>query len=121
MSHWAELDNNNNVLRVIVGDNNDPNGDEGYQWIIDNLGGTWVKTSYNRNIRKNYAIVGGTYDAERDAFIHPKPFESWVLNEETCIWEPPVPMPTEDGHWMWVEEDSNWIIDDSFPIGDLQA
>lgn len=121
MSHWAELDNNNNVLRVIVGDNNDPNGDEGYQWIIDNLGGTWVKTSYNRNIRKNYAIVGGTYDTERDAFIHPKPFESWVLNEETCIWEPPVPMPTEDGHWMWVEEDLNWVIDDSFPIGDLQA
>lgn len=121
MSHWAELDNNNKVIRVIVGDNNDPNGDEGYQWIIDNLGGTWVKTSYNRNIRKNYAMIDGTYDAEIDAFIPVKPFTSWVLNEETCQWEPPVTMPTEDGHWIWVEEDSNWVIDDSFPIGDLQA
>lgn len=73
MSHWAELDNNNKVLRVTVGDNNDPNGDEGYQWLIDNLGGTWVKTSYNGNIRYNFAGIGHTYDPVDDAFIAPIP------------------------------------------------
>jgi hypothetical protein len=88
VSHWAELDENNVVLRVTVGDNNDPAGDEGYQWLIDNLGGTWVKTSYNRNIRKNFAGIGYTYDAARDAFIAPKPDTGvWVLNENTCQWE----------------------------------
>jgi hypothetical protein len=69
MSHWAELDSDNKVIRVTVGDNNDPAGDEGYQWLIDNLGGTWVKTSYNGKIRYNYAGVGYTYDPIDDAFI----------------------------------------------------
>jgi len=88
MSHWAEIDETSTVLRVLVGDNNDPAGDEGYQWLIDNLGGTWVKTSYNGNIRKNYAGVGYIYDPVRDAFIAPKPEEgNWVLNEDTCKWE----------------------------------
>ena len=87
MAHWAELDENNIVLRVTVGDNNDPNNDEGYKWLIDNLGGHWVKTSYNANIRKNYAGIGYTYDEIRDAFIPPKPEGNWVLNEETCRWE----------------------------------
>jgi hypothetical protein len=73
MSHWAELDNNNVVIRVLVGDNNDPAGDEGYQWLIDNFGGTWVKTSYNANIRYNYAGIGYKYDEVADAFIAPKP------------------------------------------------
>jgi hypothetical protein len=73
MSHWAELDNDNKVIRVLVGDNNDPNGDEGYQWLLDNLGGTWIKTSYNANIRYNYAGIGYTYDEEADAFIAPRP------------------------------------------------
>lgn len=71
MSHWAELDENNKVIRVVVGDNNDPNGDEGYQWIIDNLGGTWIQTSYNANFRYNYAGIGFTYDPIDDAFIPP--------------------------------------------------
>jgi hypothetical protein len=87
MSHWAEIDENNTVLRVLVGDNNDPAGDEGYQWLLDNLGGTWIKTSYNGNIRKNYAGIGHTYDEARDAFIAPKPSELCVLNEDTCQWE----------------------------------
>jgi hypothetical protein len=88
MAHWAEVDQNNIVLRVTVGDNNDPAGDEGYQWLIDNLGGTWVKTSYNGNIRKNFAGIGYSYDQTRDAFIPPKPEEgNWILNEDTCIWE----------------------------------
>jgi hypothetical protein len=73
MSHFAEIDANNKVIRVLVGDNNDPNGDEGYQWLLDNLGGTWIKTSYNGNIRYNYAGIGYTYDADADAFIAPRP------------------------------------------------
>lgn len=75
MSHWAELDSDNKVIRVLVGDNNDPNGDEGYQWLIENLGGTWIQTSYNSNIRFNYAGIGYTYDPIDDAFIAPIPCE----------------------------------------------
>ena len=91
MSHWAEIDENSTVLRVLVGDNNDPNGDEGYQWLIDNLCGTWVKTSYNGNIRKNYAGIGYSYDATRDAFIAPKLecHDSVVFDEDTCTWSCP--------------------------------
>jgi hypothetical protein len=104
MSHWAEIDENNIVLRVTVGDNNSP--DEGYQWLINNLGGTWIKTSYNTNggvhkeggtpLRKNYASSGFTYDEVRDAFIAPKPDDftdedgnsfTFELNEDTCQWE----------------------------------
>lgn len=89
ISHWAEVDGDNTVLRVLVGDNNDPAGDEGYQWLIDNLGGTWIKTSYNGNIRKNYAGIGYKYDEARDAFIAPKPEchpDLVTLDEETCRW-----------------------------------
>ena len=86
MSHWAELDDKNIVLRVLVGDNNDPLGDEGYQWLIDNLGGTWIQTSYNATIRKNFAGIGYTYDATRDAFISPEPEGHLGFNEETCQW-----------------------------------
>jgi hypothetical protein len=88
MAHWAEVDENNIVLRITVGDNNDPAGDEGYQWLLDNLGGRWIKTSYNNNIRYNYAGIGYVYDPDRDAFIPPKanchPEET--LNESICIW-----------------------------------
>jgi hypothetical protein len=86
MSHWAELNENNIVLRVLVGDNNDPAGDEGYQWLLDNLGGTWVKTSYNNNIRYNYAGIGYTYDEVRDAFIAPEPEGNIGFDEKTCTW-----------------------------------
>jgi len=84
MAHWAELDENNKVIRVLVGDNNDPSGDEGYSWLIDNLGGTWVKTSYNGNIRYNYAGIGYTYDPIDDAFIAPAPCEhdELLLNDK---------------------------------------
>lgn len=95
MAHWAELDDNNIVLRVLVGNNNDPAGDEGYQWLIDNLGGTWVKTSYNGNIRYNFAGIGYTYDPIDDAFIAPAPcnHNALILNDkkrwecETCAAE----------------------------------
>jgi len=73
MSHFAEVDENNRVIRVLVGDNNDAAGDEGYQWLLDNLGGTWVKTSFNGNIRYNFAGIGFTYDPIDDAFIAPMP------------------------------------------------
>ena len=116
ISHWAELDENNIVTRVLVGSNEDP--DEGYQWLIDNLGGTWVKTSYNTQggvhslggtpLRKNYAGIGYSYDADRDAFIPPKPFNSWLLNEDTCLWDAPTPYPTDGKFYRWVEEDLNW-------------
>ena len=125
MAHWAELDENNVVTRVLVGDNNDPAGDEGYQWLVGNLGGTWVKTSYNAvagkrrdpetgeiteeaGFRKNYAGIGYTYDSVRDAFIPPKPFDSWTLNEDTCIWEAPVAYPNDGKFYTWNEESISW-------------
>lgn len=74
MSHWAELDEDNVVIRVTVGDNNDPNGDEGYQWLIDNLGGRWVQTSYNANFRRKFAGINDIYDEENDFFYSPKLF-----------------------------------------------
>lgn len=99
MAHWAEINENNIVVRVLVGDNNDPNGDEGYQWLIDNLGGRWIQTSYNATIRKNFAGIGYLYDPIRDAFIPPKPDSptnsEWVLNEDTCLWEI-ASIPTEE-------------------------
>jgi hypothetical protein len=84
MSHWAEIDSDNKVVRVIVGDNNDPAGDEGYQWLVNNLGGTWVKTSYNGTIRYNFAGVGFTYDSIDDAFIAPASCEhdELILNDK---------------------------------------
>ena len=107
MAHWAEIDENNVVLRVTVGDNNEP--DEGYQWLIDNLGGTWIKTSYNGSIRKNYAGTGFTYDSDLDAFIPPKPFDSWTLDEETCQWIAPKPYPNDDKLYFWDEESLSWV------------
>jgi len=86
MSHWAEIDNNNKVIRVLVGDNNDPAGDEGYQWLIDNLGGNWIKTSYNNRIRFNYAGIGYTYDEVKDGFIPPKCHDEAVVNDK-CLWD----------------------------------
>jgi hypothetical protein len=108
MAHFAELDDNNVVIRVIVINNNDcldANGTEVEQIGIDFcshlLGGKWIQTSYNNNIRKNFAGIGFTYDASRDAFIAPKPesFPSLILDEETCRWVPPVPRPGDNYEW----------------------
>jgi hypothetical protein len=105
VSNWAEIDNNNIVLRVTVGDNNLP--DEGYQWLVDNLGGTWIKTSYNANIRGKYAGIGDTYNAEEDIFIAPQPFPSWTRSGS--YWNPPTPMPTTEGKfYYWSEDDLSW-------------
>lgn len=108
MAHWAELDENNIVLRVTVGDNNDPNGDEGYQWLIDNVGGRWVKTSYNHNFRKQYAGIGFRYDEEADVFIKPSPFPSWVLNSN-YDWEAPIPKPNDNELFIWDEQTISWL------------
>lgn len=89
MSSWAELDENNKVIRVLAGDNNDPAGDEGYQWLLDNLGGTWIKTSFSGSFRYNFAAIGYTYDPIDDAFIPPMPecgHESLLLNDKK-LWE----------------------------------
>ena len=105
MSHWAEIDENNIVTRVLVGNNSEP--DEG-EAFMNSLGGTWVKTSYNGTIRKNYAGIGYSYDSTRDAFIAPKPFDSWELDEDTCRWEAPVAYPTDGKMYIWNEEITNW-------------
>lgn len=107
MAHWAEIDENNIVIRVTVGDNS--HEDEGYSWLIENLGGNWVKTSYNATIRKNFAGVGYFYDESLDAFIPPRPFQSWTLNTETCTWEAPTPRP-DDYRYIWDEDELKWII-----------
>jgi len=119
MSHFAQIDNNNVVTRVIVAE----------QPVIDSgaLGepSNWIQTSYNTKggvhyapnsnepdgavaLRKNYAGKGFTYDKDRDAFISPKPFESWALNEDTCCWEPPVPYPADKKHYGWNENGQSW-------------
>jgi hypothetical protein len=105
MAHWAELDENNVVLRVTVGSNDEP--DEGYGWLIENLGGRWVQTSYNNNFRKQYAGIGYTYDEVADVFVAPQPYPSWVL-DENHDWQAPVPMPS-DGDWYWDEDSLAWI------------
>ena len=105
MSHWAEIDNDNKVLRVLVGDNNDPAGDEGYQWLIDNLGGTWIQTSYNSNIRGTYAGIGFTYNPDEDIFVTPQPYPSWIRSGS--FWNPPTPRP--EGRWSWDESSLSWI------------
>lgn len=104
MAHFAELDENNIVQRVLVTDNDYPG--EGYEWLMETFGGRWVQTSYNATIRKNFASIGFVYDETLDAFIAPKPFESWILNEDTCIWEPPVAQP--EGVFVWDEETISW-------------
>lgn len=117
MAHFAEIDENNIVVRVLVVD--DANASDGQTFLAETLGlgGRWIQTSYNtyggvhKNggtpLRKNYAGQGFLYDEERDAFIPPKPFPSWILNEESCIYEAPIPSPTE-GTWAWDEELGNW-------------
>jgi hypothetical protein len=116
MAHFAELDETNVVTNVIVVHNNellDENNNEseqkGIDFCISHYGGTWKQTSYNATFRKNYAIIGGIYDPIRDAFIPPQPFASWVINEDTWQWEPPVPYPTDDKNYYWDEATLNWI------------
>lgn len=109
MAHYAFLDVNNIVTEVIVGkDETDLSEDwEQFYGAIRNQ--VCKRTSYHGNIRKNYAGIGYSYDAVRDAFIAPQPFPSWVLNEQTCQWEAPVPMPTDGEMYSWDEATLNWV------------
>lgn len=117
MAHFAEVDTLGNVLRVIVVDNDkllDENGNEseavGKQYCTNLLGGYWIQTSYNGSFRKNYAGRGFKYDRNRDAFIPPKVYQSWVLNEDTCRWEPPIAKPDDEQPYVWDEINQNWIL-----------
>jgi hypothetical protein len=121
MAHYAKLDENNVVTQVIVVDNKDcadANGVEkeyiGAAFCERLFGGTWKQTSYNGNMRKNYAGIGYTYNADIDAFVPPKPFASWLLNNETAQWEAPTPMPEDAGtgeppkRYQWDEVTVSW-------------
>jgi len=115
MAHFAELNESNEVLRVVVVANTellDENGHEqeslGVAFCTQLFGGTWKQTSYNNNIRKNYAGVGYTYDSSRDAFIPPQPYSSWILSESTCQWEPPTAMPDDGNMYEWNEVTASW-------------
>jgi hypothetical protein len=116
MAHFAKLDENNVVTQVIVvgnRDTSDANGVEkehiGAAFCERLLGGTWKQTSYNGNMRKRYAGIGFTYNEDLDAFVPPKPYPSWTLNNTTADWDPPVPMPTEEGKaFVWNESTGSW-------------
>lgn len=118
MAHFAKLDSDNIVTQVVVVDNSvleKADGTEselkGKQFLNSLLGtATWKQTSYNGTIRKNYAGVGYKYDSTRDAFIPPKPFTSWTLNETTCQWEAPVAYPTDGNIHNWDEANQQWVL-----------
>jgi hypothetical protein len=109
MAHYALLDENNVVVNVITGLDETEliEGLSPEEWYGNFHNQTCVRTSYNNNIRKQYAIIGGIYDPTADVFILPKPYPTWVLNE-AHDWEPPVPKPVTDGYWEWDEGDQSW-------------
>ena len=116
MAHFARIDENNIVTQVIVVDNKDCSDAAGVEkeyigaaFCERLFGGTWKQTSYNGNIRKNYAGIGYTYDANLDAFVPPKPFPSWVLNETIANWQAPVEMPNDGGQYLWDEATTSWV------------
>ena len=122
MAHFAKIGLNNKVINVVSVHNNellDANGVEqevlGCQFLEGITGwAVWKQTSYNANFRKHFAGIGYTYDEGRDAFIAPKPFNSWVLNEETCNWEAPVAKPDDENKYRWSEENQQWeVVDNS--------
>ena len=120
MAHYAFLDQNNIVTEVIVGKNENEEGINWEQHYGNFRGQVCKRTSYNTiggvhilggtPFRKNYAGIGDTYDSQRDAFIPPKPFNSWILNENTCLWKAPVAYPTDGQRYSWNEETQNWTL-----------
>lgn len=121
MAYFAQL-NSDNVVQQVISVNNSVVNEPEYgfpqtepfgQVFIDQtlkIPGTWKQTSFNKSFRKNYAGIGYTYDPARDAFIPPKPFPSWILNEETCLWESPTPYPQDGKAYIWEEEIKTWIL-----------
>ena len=111
MAHFAKV-NNGIVEQVIVAE------PDFFDTFVDSTPGEWIQTSYNtrggqhpegRPLRKNFAGIGYTYDRARDAFIPPRPYASWVLNEETCLWDAPTPMPTDGKNYQWDEDTTSWV------------
>jgi len=122
MAHFAQLNAENLVTQVIVVANQDTADQDGVEneaigieFCTNLLGGKWVQTSYNANIRKNYAGVGYKYDAALDAFIPPQPFASWVLDEDKAQWKAPTPYPTDDKRYTWDEATTSWV---EVPVGE---
>lgn len=126
MAHYAEIGLDNVVQRVIVvSDADEPTEAAGQEFCRNLLGGTWLKTSYNTRggvhygedgqpsgkpqFRKNYAGIGYTFDSTREAFIPPRPYASWRLDEEACLWNPPTPMPTDGNMYVWDEATTSWV------------
>jgi hypothetical protein len=128
MSHFAKLDENNVVTFITVGRQEDDGkelelqertGDVykqtsyntygGVHYTLDNEGNRLPSADQSKALRYNYAGIGYTYDAERDAFIPPKPFESWVLDEVTCLWSAPIPYPNDGAFYLWDEEAGDWV------------
>lgn len=122
MGHYAKI-LNNKVINVIVAEA------EFFETFVDDSPGEWIQTSYNtrggihyepdsqtpsedqsKSLRKNFAGVGYTYDKDKDAFIPPKPFDSWTLNEDTCLWQSPIPQPNDDNTYDWNEETQQWDL-----------
>lgn len=122
MAHWARVNEDNIVTEVLVAEDDQEN------WLVETLGGVWIQTSYNtlggihydpesglpsanqsKALRFNYAAGGYFYDNVRDAFIPPKRFDSWVLNEDTCLWEAPIPYPEDGGDYTWDEDAGDWV------------
>jgi len=111
MAHFAKLGVGNIVETVEVVSNDIATDEQTGVDFLNNLYGTrdtWKQTSYNNNIRKNYAGIGYTYDQTRDAFIPPKPFNSWILDEDTCLWEAPVAYPSDGKDYEWDESSTSW-------------
>lgn len=120
MAHFAEVDSNNIVTRVLVVPNEqDYRGNE-YLSVDLGFGGTWIQTSYNTKcgvhvsggipLRKNYASIGYTYDPVKDAFIPPKPYKAWILDEDCCCWKPPVPHPMDGNQYWWNDNTDSWVL-----------
>ena len=105
MTHFAKVQDGL-VTQVIVAES------EFFDTFVDSSAGEWIQTSYTGSIRKNFAGIGFTYDKDRDAFIKPKPFASWILNEDTCNWESPVPYPADGNQYRWNEETQSWELND---------
>ena len=103
MAHYAKI-KDGKVVKVIVAEASF------FDTFIDTSAGKWIQTSYNNNIRKNFAGIGFKYDQARDAFIAPKPFNSWILNEDTCRWEAPVVYPSDGQNYKWNETIKNWEL-----------
>lgn len=118
MANWAQIDQNNRVVNVVFKENDGI--DDGYLSLLDEFGGTWIQTSYTsiagcrtypgggEGFRKNFAQLGYTYDATRNAFIPPKTFDTWVLNEDTCHWDPPYQHPADGKSYFWDDKENLW-------------